>query len=85
MNVELTALAQNHTWELVPLPGGKNLIGCKWVYKVKTHSEGSLEQYKARLVAKGFSQEYEVDYEETFAFVAKMTTVRALTSVSAMH
>ncbi|KAG5561972.1 hypothetical protein RHGRI_004867 [Rhododendron griersonianum] len=85
MNAELTALAQNHTWELVPLPDGKNLIGCKWVYKVKTHSDGSLERYKARLVAKGFSQEYGIDYEETFAPVAKMTTVRTLISVAAMQ
>jgi hypothetical protein len=85
MEAELTALAQNHTWELVPLPAGKNLIGCKWVYKVKTHSDGSLERYKARLVAKGFSQEYGIDYEETFAPVAKMTTVRTLISVAAVQ
>lgn len=54
MNTELTTFAQNRTWELVPLPDGKNLTGCKWVYKVKTQSDGSLEQYKAHLIAKGF-------------------------------
>ena len=52
MNDELIVLPKTHTWELV----GKNLIGCKWVYKVKTHSDGSLGRYKVRLVAKGFSQ-----------------------------
>ncbi|GFS40400.1 anaphase-promoting complex/cyclosome 2 [Actinidia rufa] len=60
MNDELTALLKTQTWELTPLPIGKNLIGYKWVYKVKTHSDGSLEQYKARLVAQGFSQDASV-------------------------
>ncbi|CAL5364021.1 unnamed protein product [Camellia sinensis] len=62
MEDELSALQKTGTWELVPLPADKNLVGCKWIYKVKTHSDGSLERYKARLVAKGFSQEYADSY-----------------------
>ncbi|GMP92481.1 hypothetical protein CsSME_00042697 [Camellia sinensis var. sinensis] len=65
-----TCFSKTSTWELVPLPAGKNLVGCKWIYKVKTRSDDSLERYKARLVAKSFSQEYGIDYE-TFAPVAK--------------
>lgn len=61
MNDELNALANTQTWDLVSLPVGKNIIGCKWVYKVKSHSDGSLECYKARLVAKHFAQEYGID------------------------
>ncbi|GKV22340.1 hypothetical protein SLEP1_g32220 [Rubroshorea leprosula] len=45
-------------------------VGCKWMYKIKTWSDGSMEHYKARLVAKGFTQEYQIDYEETFAPIA---------------
>uniref|UniRef100_A0A2N9J4W0 Reverse transcriptase Ty1/copia-type domain-containing protein n=1 Tax=Fagus sylvatica TaxID=28930 RepID=A0A2N9J4W0_FAGSY len=55
------------TWDLVDLPAGKSAIGCKWVYKIKTRSDGTVDRYKARLVAKGFTQEYGIDYEETFA------------------
>ena len=54
MNEEMAALEANDTWELVPLPKGKNAIGCKWVYKIKNKADGSIERYKARLVAKGY-------------------------------
>lgn len=64
------------------MPPRKNTVGCRWVYKVKRHANGSIERYKARLVAKGFTQEEEIDYHETFAHVVKMTTVRALLSVA---
>uniref|UniRef100_A0A2N9GP76 Integrase catalytic domain-containing protein n=1 Tax=Fagus sylvatica TaxID=28930 RepID=A0A2N9GP76_FAGSY len=71
------------TWDLVDLPAGKSAIGCKWVYKIKTRSDGTVDRYKARLVAKGFTQEYGIDYEETFAPVARLSSVRTLIAVSA--
>jgi histone deacetylase 1/2 len=53
MNNEYEALLRNRTWHLVPRPKGKNVIGCKWVYKVKRKADGSIDRHKARLVAKG--------------------------------
>ena len=55
MNVELVALKENKTWTVVPLPARHHAIGCKWVYKIKVNSDGSIERYKARPVAKGYS------------------------------
>ena len=78
MKEELDALSKNHTWNLVRLPPRKSVVGYKWIYKIKTRSDGFIERYKARLVAKGFTQEYEIDYEETFAPVAHISFVRAL-------
>ena len=83
MKEELDALTKNHTWDLVTIPSGQFLVGCKWIYKIKTRSNGSIKCYKTRLVAKGFTQEYGIDYEETFALVARISSVRALLAVAA--
>ena len=54
------------------------MVGCKWIYKIKTRFDGSIECYKTRLVAKSFTQEYGIDYEKTFAPVARISSIRAL-------
>lgn len=76
----ISALKKNETWDLVPLPAGVKPISCKWVYKVKRRSDGSVE--RARLVARAFSQQYGIDYDETFSPVAKITAVRVLISLT---
>lgn len=65
MQEEISALEKNGTWDLVMLPQGKQVVGCKWVFKVKYLADGSVERYKARLVAKGYTQEPGIDYDET--------------------
>jgi histone deacetylase 1/2 len=82
MNSEYQALMKNRTWHLVPRPKGKNIIDCKWVYKVKRKADGTVDHYKARLVAKGFKQCYGVDYEDTFSPVVKAATIRLILSIA---
>ena len=75
MRVEVNALELTQTWTLTPLPLGKKLIRCKWVYKIKYHPDGYVERYKARLVVKGYNQHVGLDYTKTLAPVTKMVTV----------
>ena len=78
----------NHTWILVPPPPGRNIVQCKWVYKIKYTSTGAIDKYKARLVAKGYSQVHGINYDETFSPVIKhdsITVIFAISAVFRMH
>ncbi|KAL9241264.1 hypothetical protein vseg_015395 [Gypsophila vaccaria] len=83
METEMNALEANGTWTLEPLPPGKKALGSQWLYKIKYKSDSTIERLKARLVVFGNHQTEGIDYDETFAPVAKMTTVRTFLAVAA--
>jgi hypothetical protein len=82
INDELRSLAVNNVWELAEAPKGKNIVSCKWVFKLKKLPNGQIDRYKARLVARGFTQQYGVDYSETFAPVVRMESLRILLAIA---
>jgi hypothetical protein len=79
MDNEFGALLKNQTWHLVPPKSRVNVIDCKWVYKIKRKSDGSIDRYKTWLVAKGFKQRYGIDYDDTFSPVVKALIVLSIT------
>ena len=80
---EMSSIEENNTWTLVDLPPGHRPIGLKWVFKVKRNETGAIVKYKARLVAKGYVQQQGVDYDEVFAPVARMESVRMILAIAA--
>jgi len=82
MMEEYASIMKNDVWEVVPRLDEKSVIGLKWIYKFKHAADGSVEKFKARFVAKGFSQKEGVDYDETFAPVARYTSIRAVISIA---
>ena len=85
MHEEMESTDKNDTWELVDLPKNKECIGVKWVYKTKYKENVEVDKYKSRLVAKGFAQEYGVDYNENFAPVARLDTIRMVLAIAAQN
>ena len=79
---EFSSLQKSNTWELMDLPPGRKLVQCKWVYKTKFSTDCSPMKYKARLVAKGYSQFHGIDYNETFAPVEKMDSIRIALAIA---
>ena len=85
MQTEINSIEKNQTWLLTELPAGHKPIGLKWVYKLKRDTNGEILKYKARLVAKGYVQKYGVDFEEVFAPVTRLETVRLLLALAAKN
>ncbi|KAL4376081.1 hypothetical protein GQ457_02G039440 [Hibiscus cannabinus] len=83
MQEEIEALHKNNTWDLVPLPQGKKLIGNKWVFKIKRNGDDQVERYRARLMVKGYAQKEGIDFNEIFSPVVRLTIVRIVLAMCA--
>jgi hypothetical protein len=83
--MEFLSLVANDTWDIVPLPKGRKLVKCKWVYRNKYVLDGIVERHKAWLVEKWFSQVYGIDYNETFPTIAKMNCICLVLALVASH
>ena len=81
MQDEMDALHTNHTWALVPKTSDMNLVNSKWIFKVQTQFDGTIDRYKAKLVARGFTQLPGLDYDETFSPVVKPGTIRLILNI----
>jgi hypothetical protein len=84
MAEEYQSIMQNDVWDVFPRPKEKSVVSLKWIYKTKHTADGSIEKYKARFVARGFSKKQGIDYEETFAPVARYTSIKTILSLVAM-
>ena len=83
MEAEIDMIHKNDTWDLVDRPDQKKVIGVKWVFRTKFNADGSLNKHKARLVVKGYNQQFGIDFEETFAPVARLDTIKLLFALAA--
>ena len=85
MDRELETLERAGTWSDVLRPAGKNVVGSKWVFKLKRKADGSIDKYKAHLVAQGFTQIHGIDYFSTYSPVAKLASFHAILALAARH
>ena len=81
MHEELYQFVRNDVWELVPTSKGVNMIGIKWIFKTKFDEHGTVIRNKSRLVAQGYTQVEGVDFNETFAPVARLGSIRILLAI----
>ena len=84
-NSEIESILQNHTWELVDLPPALEPLGCKWIFKRKMKSDGSIDKYKARLVVKGYRQKEGLDYFDTYSPVTRITSIHMLIAITSLN
>jgi len=82
MDSEFQSLLQNDTWSLCSRPPGKNLVPCKWVFKLKRRPDDSVERHKAGLVAVGYLQRSGVDFLDTFSPIIKPSTIRMVLTIA---
>jgi hypothetical protein len=82
MDRELATLEGAQTWELVSRLPGKNVVGSKWVFRIKRNAEGKIQKYKARLVARSFTQVFSQDYYDTFSPVARLASFHAILALA---
>eukprot|EP00253_Pinus_taeda_P005781 PITA_05781 len=85
MNEELEQIEKNNTWELVPRPNDKNVIGTKWILKNKLNENGDVIRNKARIVCKGYAQQEGIDFEENFSLVARLEAIRMFLALSSFQ
>ena len=82
MTEEYESIMKNDVWDIVPTPEGKSVVTYKWIFKIKHAVDGSIKKYKARFMAHAFSQREGVDYDETFAPVARFTSIRTIIALA---
>jgi len=82
MDHEISSLEHASTWTTVPCPHRKNVVGCKWVFRLKRKADGSIDKYKACLVMRGFTQIYGVNYYNTYSLVTQLTSFRFILTIA---
>ena len=81
---EYNSIMKNFVWEVVPRPTGKSVVTSRWIYKIKHAADGNVQKYKSKFVVRGFTQKEGIDYDETFSFISKYTTIRTIISLVAV-